>query len=225
MSAPERKEMRMKKWIRDIREKTSGMGRRDTVSYVLTYYWYHILLLCAALAVLILFVVHYSVGNKKPEFTCVIVNQGINTEQDNLMTEAFSEVSGIAADRIEIDSNYNFSYGDVTLSGVNESSYEKFFLQWRNEELDAVILPESFYEFCVEMGGTFRDLAEMDTGSLSLYTDDGTAVGIILGEAVDYEENEENGESLLLVFPESGNHEEACQKFIDYIGQGTGSEG
>ena len=69
------------------------------------------------------------------------------------MEKNFSKASGIDVNRMDINSDYNISYGDMHLEGINESSYEKFFLKWQNGELDAVILPESFYEYCKELGG------------------------------------------------------------------------
>ena len=35
--------MVVRKWIEDIRTKTKEMSREQTVEYVATYYWYHIL--------------------------------------------------------------------------------------------------------------------------------------------------------------------------------------
>ena len=129
----------MKDILNDIREKTEGMSRQDKVSYILTYYWYHMLIIFSVLALIVIFIVHYATY-KKPEFTCVMVNQQIDTQRDNQMTEGFAKFSKMDPKRIEINSNYNFSYGDLKLADVNESSNEKFFLQWRNNELDAVIM-------------------------------------------------------------------------------------
>lgn len=127
----------MKDILNDIREKTEGMSRQDKVSYILTYYWYHMLIIFSVLALIVIFIVHYATY-KKPEFTCVMVNQQIDTQRDNQMTEGFAKFSKMDPKRIEINSNYNFSYGDLKLADVNESSNEKFFLQWRNNELDAL---------------------------------------------------------------------------------------
>lgn len=208
----------MKKWIVDIREKTSDMNKKEAAEYILTYYWYHILIFVLLIGLLILFGLHYLFGNEKPEFTCVLLNQEIDTDRDNRLTEGFAALSGLSEEQIEIDSNYNFSYGDVQLSGVNESSYEKFFLRWRNEELDAVILPESLYEYCTEMGGTFRNLDGMDTGTLTLYTDEGVHTAVVLGnDRLTEEISGGEEELLLLAFPENGQHEEACRKFLSYI--------
>ena len=107
------------------------MNRHDKADYILTYYWYHMLIIFSALALTVIFIVHYATY-KKPEFTCVMVNQQIDTQRDNQMTAEFAEFSEMDPKRIEISSNYNFSYGDLKLDDVNESSSERFFLQWRN---------------------------------------------------------------------------------------------
>ncbi len=101
------------------------------------------------------------------------------------------------------------------MEGVNESSYEKFFLRWRNRELDAVIMPESLYRFCEEMGGSYRSLEDMDTSGLETYTDDGVCTAVVLGEADLIEEvTGKNGEKLLLAFPDNSRHGELCETFL-----------
>ena len=61
----------MKKYLRDIKEKTSGMTRRETCSYIWSYYWYHIMIFISVIALILLFAAHYGLGNKKPLFTCL----------------------------------------------------------------------------------------------------------------------------------------------------------
>ena len=70
----------MKDILNDIREKTEGMSRQDKVSYILTYYWYHMLIFFSVLALIVIFIVHYATY-KKPEFTCVMVNRSENGGQ------------------------------------------------------------------------------------------------------------------------------------------------
>jgi len=215
----------MKDILNDIREKTEGMSRQDKVSYILTYYWYHMLIIFSVLALIVIFVVHYATY-KKPEFTCVMVNQQIDTQRDNQMTEEFAKFSKMDPKRIEINSNYNFSYGDLKLADVNESSNEKFFLQWRNNELDAVIMPESFYEYCKEVGGEFRDLDawNIDTGTYEKYQDNGKITGIALGTDRMTEKVTGTGEKLLLVFPSNGKHEKAAKLYLEYMIGGNADE-
>ena len=207
----------MKEWIEDIRKKTKDMNRKDTIGYILTYYWYHIAGFLAVLALIFVFVLHYKTY-KKPEFTCVMVNQKIDTPRDNQITEKFAKKSKMNAKRIEINSNYNFSYGSIKLDDVNESSYEKFFLQWKNHELDAVIMPESFYEYCKKLGGEFYSLDTWEGGRYETYIDSGKFTAVVLGK------DRLTGQKLLLAFPETGKHEKVSRKFLKYLNTTEGEE-
>lgn len=199
----------LKKWVRNIQEKTSEMNRRERISYVMTYYWYHILIAVVVVALIVLFGSHLML-RKDPEFTCVVVNQRMNDEWEKNVEEEFSKELGISADHIVVDSSYLFSYDDIKLEGVNESSYEKFFLKWQHGELDAVILPESFYQHCVKMSGRFFEVDKMDTGEMKKYEDDGKYTAVVL-------EEKHNDEKLLLAFPSSGKHKETCSKFLFFV--------
>lgn len=204
-------------WIRDIKEKTSNMNRKDTMKYIFTYYWYHILIAMAAFVLIFIFIVHYSTV-KKPEFTCVFVDEQVDVQRDNLWTEEFAKIAKKDKDKIVIDSNYNFSFGDMQLEGVNESSYEKFFLKWRNNELDAVILSESFYQYCKELGGEFRNLEAWDTKDYELYEDDNKPRAVVLGTDEFTEKvTGKKDEKLLLAFPKDGKNEKMSQLFMNYV--------
>lgn len=163
-------------------------------------------------------IIHFGFREEPPLFTCVLVNQEINFDRDGQMEEDFSEASGIDEARMDINSDYNISYGDVKLEGVNESSYEKFFFKWQNRELDAVIIPESFYEYCKEVDGTFKNLEEWNTEGFTLYEDSGDITAVEVEDTMlsGYLENE-TGEKLLLAFPDTGQHEDECRAFLDFI--------
>lgn len=206
-----------KKWVVDIREKTSGMDRKSRCSYILTYYWPHILGSISIVALILLFSGHYIYGNKKPEFTCVMVDQGTDTDRDSRMAESFAEENGLDSELVTVDSSYIFSYGEYQMQGVDESSYEKFFFQWRNQELDAVIMPESFYQYCLEMGGSFRIINVSDTGTLEPYMDGGECRGVILGMDSFAEEVFGVEEQLLLAFPETEREVKYNKEFLSYI--------
>ena len=81
----------MKKHLADIKEKTSGMGRRETCAYIMAYYWYHILGAVMAIALILLFAVHYGFGNQKPVFTCLIVNQAADGARDLQIRDGFAQ--------------------------------------------------------------------------------------------------------------------------------------
>ena len=225
----------MKKYLRDIKEKTSGMTRRETCSYIWSYYWYHIMIFISVIALILLFAAHYGLGNKKPLFTCLMINQGLDEARDLRIRDEFAKRADLPRERVVIDSDYNFSYGQFRLEGTNESSYEKFFFQWRNQEIDAVILSESFYKHCREMGGDFRVLAnEMSEGAgnrLQAYMDEGECRAVVLGTDLYTKKiTGKEDEKLLLAFPEYGNSSESSLKesriFLEYacekLQEGTG---
>ena len=95
----------------------------------------------------------------------MIVNQRVDYERDERLASAFAEASGIAEEGILVDSDYVFSYEGVQLEAANESSYEKFFFHWGSGELDAVLMPESFYRYCKKLEYSFGDLRELWPGN------------------------------------------------------------
>lgn len=212
----------IRKKIREIQEKTAGMSGAEKAGYLVTYYWYHMLGMVAVIACIVIFGGHFVFGQKKPEFTCVMVNQMTDDARDDRLAEDFAVWAGLSPDRVLVDSNYIFSYEGYTMEGVNESYYDKFFLKWGNAELDAVIVEEEFYHFCKEMRGRFQSLEEYDTGTLPLYMDDGAATAILLDdqELITPLGQERRGK-LLLAFPSSGKHPKACQQFLDFIQSGV----
>ena len=213
----------MKDYIREIRKNTEGMTGKEKAEYILTYYWYHILGIVAAVGLILFLIIHLGFREEPPLFTCVMVNQKIDQSRDAQMESDFADSSGIEEERIVFDSDFNISYGDTQLEGINESSYEKFFFKWQNQELDAVIMPESFYEYCLSLGGTFRNLEDWDVQGLPLYEDgvETTAVKVEETSLSRYLENE-TGETLLLAFPTEGQNEEQCRAFLEFLsGYGT----
>lgn len=225
----------MKKYLRDIKEKTSGMTRGETCSYIWSYYWYHIMIFISVIALILLFAAHYGLGNKKPLFTCLIINQEMDGARDLRIRDEFAQRAGLPKERVVIDSDYNFSYGQFRLEGTNDSSYEKFFFQWRNQEIDAVILSETFYRHCKEMGGDFRVLAnersEGEGNGLQAYMDEGECRAVVLGtDSYTKKITGKEDEKLLLAFPEYENNSENSPKesriFLEYacekLQEGTG---
>lgn len=210
--------MFMRRYLDDIKEKTAGMSMKEKVSYVFTYYWYHMLIIVSIIALIFFTVRFYVFGNKKPEFTCVIANQAMDDERDARIAQAFAEENGLDPELVVVDSDYVFSYGDLQVEGANESSYEKFFLKWGNEEIDAVILSESMYEFCRDMRGEFRSLDNMDTSGFETYTDDEKVTAVVLGQDEFLEAaTGKTDEKLLLAFPDNGKHGDLCDEFLECI--------
>ncbi len=208
----------MKGFFAKIRENTAGMTGREKAEYIGAYYWYHILGLAAALGLVLFLILHFGFREAPPAFTCVLVNQDINFARDQKLGEDFARAAGLSADQVEVDSDFNLSYGNIQLEGVNESSYEKFFFKWRNQELDAVLMPESFYEYCKELGGAFYSLEQWDIQGLPVYEESG-APAAIKAEKTGLAEylNNETGEALLLAFPDTGKNQEQCGAFLEFL--------
>ena len=224
-------EFSMKEYIREIiagiKEKTSGMDRKEKFMYMLEYYWYHILGIISTVALVLLFVIHYAYGNKKPVFTCVLVNQEMGMEEARKTAKDFAVSSGLPEEQVVVSPDYIFSYGDVVLEGVNESSYEKFFFQWKNQEIDAVIIPESFYLYIKEEGGGFKGLDGKITEEFESYMDNGICTAVILGtDSFTEKISGKEDEKLLLAFPDNGRHTEECWEFLKFAREnGTGKWG
>lgn len=147
--------------LKDIREKTAHMGRKQKLEYITAYYWYYILFAVLLLFLIILLIRHLFFREPPKFFNCVMINQAIDFERDGRLAEDFALDSGLSAEQISIDSNYVFSYVGKQLEGANESSYDKFFFRLGGGELDAAIVPESFYRYCVDLEYEFADLGNM----------------------------------------------------------------
>lgn len=211
----------IKEWAEDIRSKTKNMNKEQRAEYVMTYYWYHILLGALFLGLAVLCIYHVSWGKKKTDFSVALVNQDVNFARDEEIRDGFAQESGISSRRISVDSDYLISYKDVQLSGVNESSYEKFFFNWAAGEIDAMIIPESFYHYCRELDGEFLEPADLYDGIIEdelFYMDDGKAVGIYAGKTgLGSVLKVSSDDPFILVFPKELKHKEACGKFLEYI--------
>ena len=85
--------MIMRHYIREIRKNTVGMSRREKAEYILTYYWYHILGVVAAVCLILFLIIHFGFREEPPLFTLVLVNKENNFDRDGQMEESFSEAS------------------------------------------------------------------------------------------------------------------------------------
>ena len=74
-----------------IKENTDGMSGKEKLSYILTYYWYHLLGIVAVLGLIVFLVVHFAFPEEKPLFTCALVNQRIDSSRDQKLAEDFAE--------------------------------------------------------------------------------------------------------------------------------------
>ena len=216
------------KWITDIREKTKDMSREQVFEYIRNYYWYHILIICLLFGLLILVIYHIGWGDRKKDFYCARVNQRIDFDRDRQIAQDFASESGIKEKRISVNSDYLISYPGNELEEINESSYEKFFFNWAKGDIDAVIMTESFYRYCLEQEGEFMDLKSwieeggMDAAALIedsvLYEEQGSFPALYINKTC-LSDLVEDGEEdpVLLAFPKASDHGKNGRKFFDYV--------
>lgn len=197
----------MRKVLCEIQQKTEGMSTREKFFYIAEYYWHYFLIGGVLLGLLVLLFYHFTAGDKKPVFQCVVVNQEIDYSRDSRIEAEFAGYLGIDADKIVFDSDYLISYDDVQLTEANESSYEKFFLNWQVHELDAVIMPESFCEYCERQGGEFCEMVELSDQSVL------DMLGLQKPEI----------EKLFLCIPSDAKHMEVAEEFVEYVSQSIGA--
>lgn len=190
----------MRKWIEDIRQKTADMDRKQAFGYIAGYYWYHILIVFIMMGIMILLVYHIGWGDRRKEFTCVIINQETDYARDKRLAKEFGAFSDRKADEILIDSDYQISYGDKQLESIKESSYEKFFFNWQAKEIDAMVMPQSFYDYCLDQGGEFME---------EKIPVEATRLGDLL--------TEEDADPVYLVFAADTKHKKACAQFREYL--------
>lgn len=192
----------MKSWILDIKNKTKDMDMPHTIEYIANYYWYHILLFILFLTISGIFIYHIFLGNTEKDFNCVIVNQEIDYDRDKQLANDFATFTNQNSNKISIDSDYVFSYDNVKYESANESSYEKFFFNWSAGEIDAMIIPSSFYTHCKNLGGEFLfEEIPIKNTILAKYfkTDD---------------------EDYFLLFPSNTKHVNECNLFLNMATKG-----
>lgn len=214
----------MRNIIKEVREQTAHMDKEQKWEHIFTYYWYHMLTAAIAAGLLVLFVRHIFFRAPDKEFICVLINQAVDYDRDKSLAEDFAGASGIGKSLIYFDSDYQFSYEGRKLEGVNESSYEKFFFRWSTGELDAVIMPESFYKHCIKIGNQFADLRPMladgqeASYETQVYTADGRCDALyVKGSRLEHYIEDSKDDPMLVVFIEEGTHQQADQQFLDFI--------
>ena len=211
--------------LQKIKENTSGMTGRERAEYVLTYYWYHMLGIAAAIGIVVFSVVHFVFPEQPPAFLCALVNQRIDYERDEKLEDAFARAADLEAESVIIDSDYHISYPGYHLEDANESYFDKLFFKWSGGELDAVVMSEDFLRYCVSVGGEFYSAEELEqekTDTETEWQDVNGVSAVSVSETIlqDYLKNsseELEKENLLLVFPKEGINHAECRKFLNFI--------
>lgn len=215
----------LKNRIEDIRVKTRNMDKAQKREYIITYYWHYMLIavIMAALAALIIY--HFTWGNRRPLFSLAIINQETDYGRDEKIQDGFSKAYGIKSRDISVSSDYLLSYGNIHPANANESMFERFFLSWNSGALDAVIMPESFFKYCIGKGGEFMEItdkwhsgADMDQ---CLYKQGNASTGIYIDStslAGDFTSSSKD--PLLLVFMKNSSHITECMDFVKFVTKG-----
>lgn len=197
------------------------MSLKEKIEYIVMYYKWPILGVCAAIGLIVFLVVHFCFPAKKPEFSCALINQRIDYGRDCELESDFANESGIDLRYVDIDSDYNISYPGHELEDANTGIFDKFFIRYSNGEFDAIITTVDFAKYCQSVGAVYKSMDEYDTKGLSVYDEDGIS-GIDISDTglMDSLDNKDD-EKLIVVFPTEGRHHEACQKFINFIYKNT----
>lgn len=207
----------MKLW-NDFKQKTQKMTQKEKTEYVITYYWYYMLLASAMIFLIVFIPVHFlTLKNSRPEFQIAFVNQNISKEETETLKQSFSQYADLSRGKVVFDASYVFSEDNIETDRFELSNYEKFFFQWDNGELDAVIMPESFLKFCIEAGGEFRDLDEYSIGVNMGYFINDVLCGIYVKDTKMFSGFGETGSTAVLVFPCTGKNTENIKKFLTFI--------
>lgn len=217
----------IRKWIREIRDRTMDMTIPERLAYVRQYYWYHMLILAVGIGLILLVVYHAVWGGRQPEFQCVMVNQQADWERDQALEQEFAVYAGIPPDAVSVRSDYQLSYGEVRQEGINESSYEKLFFNWAAGAIDAMLVPESFYRFCEEeLGGEYRLIDEIAKDADyekfvekdAVYRNGDRPIGVYAAKTMLSDGISQRADDpVLLVFPKEGKHLKTSGRFLNMI--------
>ena len=81
-----------------------------------------------------------------------------------------------------------------------------------------MVLSESFYQYCKELGGSFYSIQEEEAAGLELYMDGEKCSAVVLGADKFMEQvMGKKDEKLLLAFPVSGKGTEWSRDFLEYL--------
>lgn len=225
----------IKAWYAAEKEKTAEMTKEQKVQYVIDYYTGFIAGSVVVLIAICWLIYHFAFDNKEYGFNCALVNCSMETGSSEL-SDRLTEYYGYnpRKETASFDSGYQIAYPGVDNEAADNSFYEKFFLNIRMEMLDAVIMPQSYMEYCNTVGHTFYDVYDvLDAEQIKKYEpyfvkgkdDEGVeyTCGIDIGKMqffdkmgiVEVEANK--GEPFILSFAFGGKHLEESRKFLTFL--------
>ncbi len=185
------------------KRKISGLHGKERLSYLFTYYKG---IPIAIVSMIVLAVLWFS-GEKTAagaDFSIALVNT-YGGDTDGLEQVVSSAIGGT----VLVDNGYQIPYtiGEETIQSdvATLSDYDRFFLNIRTGNLDAAIVPESFFNYTCGIGGALRDVREViDRERLAAYM-----------EFLVWAEDEELGLGAYgIVLPGSGLREQISEGFV-----------
>ncbi|MDO4617278.1 MAG: hypothetical protein Q4B03_07465 [Lachnospiraceae bacterium] len=202
--------MIVKHAISNFRIQTAAMDRKEKASYIAEYYWYHILLSFAAVFVLIMVIYNFTFGRQTVSFQLAIVNEQTDDERDTRLSAVLAEKLGLEERAVVVDSKYSVSYEEHLqndeMGSVDYSGYDKFFFGWSNGELDAVVLPSSLLEYCLDLGGELKTLTE--NGMVCIALKESSLVSFVEDDTED---------PMVIILPLNGRHVEEADLFCELL--------
>ena len=184
--------------IKDIKKNISGMSSKSAIEYIITYYWYHMLGICAFVGLVVFLIAHFCFPKDQSIFTCAIFGTYLDDGSMSEVARDFANECGVDESLIVFDVNYRL--GENADDVQNEYALEKLILQWSVGSVDAVILDRDVLASIVNAGGEFTAVPTIDINQTSL---------------AEYFADEKR--DFYLVFPSTGRNPDTCQKFAKYI--------
>lgn len=161
----------IKAWYAAEKEKTAQMTKEEKINYIIEYYLAFIIGAVLLLIAVIWLIFHFAFDEKEEGFNCALVNCAV--EENSLeLSDELTEFFGYEPKKKEayFDIDYQIAYPGVDNEAADNSFYEKFFLNIRMEVLDAVIMPQSFMEYCNTVGHPFYDVYDvLDAEQIKTY--------------------------------------------------------
>ena len=211
------------------------MSKKEKAEYIFTYYKAWMVTAVIVIAAIVWVLSRYVFSNSESVLNVALIN-GYMRLSDTDMSETLDEYFELDTTDMYtyFDTQYQLSYTGVENTAGDTSFYEKFFLNVRVGSLDAVIMPESFMEYCNSLEPIFADVTEiLDEEQLDYWEDylvmgtdeDGNeyACGLDISHLSFIKEEEmgfvgdNDGEAFILAFPITGEAGEACQTFLEFL--------
>jgi uncharacterized membrane protein YesL len=212
---------------------------KDKLSYILYNHTAGVLFGLLAVCLIIGLGYHFIFNGNDCCFNLAVVNSYAK-ESDGKLSENLDNMFELDGNRkyAYVDTEYQISYetDGVNIENIaaDNSFYDKFFLNIRTGQIDAAIIPKSFFDYCNSLGNIFYDVGYV----LSDEQEDSFSNRFVVGKTEDGDHKngievgkcnylKETGitfidvnrdDEYILVFPINGSHIDKCRDFVDHIG-------